>query len=169
MGIAHHCKFIQEAYHALESSPSTWRRPRARAGTAYHATSSSSVMLSFSHALLPGTGQRRCEYENAARRAHARMHLAVCAAPPTFRQRHPSFNPSRYLNRADSACVRIVRVRCRSRTVRSRIHQLADRHQYACTHIKFIKIRSFERACGPAEVGYSEQVARIRSFRCDRP
>ena len=49
-----------------------------------HATSSSSVMSSFSHALMPGTGQRRCEYENAARRAHARMHLAVCAAPPTL-------------------------------------------------------------------------------------
>ena len=71
-------------------------------------------------------------------------------------------NPSRVANSANSACARIVRVRCRSRTVRSRIYQLADRHHYACTHIKFIKIRSFERACGPAEVGYSEQVARIR-------
>ena len=71
-------------------------------------------------------------------------------------------NPSSLANSANSACARIVRVRCRSGTVRSRIFQLADRHQYACTHIKFIKIRSFERACGPAEVGYSEQSARIR-------
>ena len=71
-------------------------------------------------------------------------------------------NPTTCLNQRIFALARIVRVRCRSRTVRSRIYQLADRHHYACTHIKFIKIRSFERACGPAEVGYSEQVARIR-------
>ena len=95
-----------------------------------------------------------------------RADVGLCSYEHNSRE---GVNPTSLLNQRICALARIVRVRCRSRTVRSRIYQLADRHRYACTHIKFIKIRSFERACGPAEVGYSEQVARMTFFRCDRP
>ena len=112
------------------------------------------------------SGVNDCEMRPAqhADRPQSRERRGKRVGHTRVRMIQPSrnYNPSTFPISMDSACARIVRVRCRSRTVRSRIYQLADRHQYVCTHIKFIKIRSFERACGPAEVGYSEQVARIR-------